>query len=58
MNTTYKGIGQNNLYPIRDNDVIAIYHETEYKEQDIDSERAAPLKKVREGTRNLLIYQV
>lgn len=54
----YTYIGQNNLYPIRDNDAIVIYHETEYKEQDIDSERAVPLKEVREGTRNLLIYQV
>ncbi|WP_070001129.1 MerR family transcriptional regulator [Cellulosilyticum sp. I15G10I2] len=54
----YAYIEDNNLYTIIEKDVIAIYHETEYKEQDIDIEIAIPVKERRNSTGNFIFKEL
>lgn len=42
----YSFIGENSMYPILEEAAIALYHEMEYKEQDVDIEVAVPVKEM------------
>ncbi|ABW20304.1 transcriptional regulator, MerR family [Alkaliphilus oremlandii OhILAs] len=54
----YAYIGNNDLYTIIENDVIVIYHDTEYKEQDIDIEIAVPVKELRKSTDQFIFKEL
>jgi len=54
----YTYIEENNLYSILEDDVIVIYHETEYKEQDIDIEIVVPVKEMRKNTGNFIYKEL
>lgn len=54
----YTYIGENNLYSIIEDDVIVIYHEIEYKEQDIDIEIAVPVTEIRKGTDKFIFKEL
>jgi DNA-binding transcriptional MerR regulator len=54
----YAYIEENNLYSILEDDVIVIYHETEYKEQDIDIEIVVPVKEMRKSTGNFIFKEL
>jgi DNA-binding transcriptional MerR regulator len=54
----YTYIEDNSLNSIIEDDVIVIYHESEYKEQDIDIEIAIPVKEIREGTDNFIFKEL
>lgn len=51
-------IGENNLYNIIEDDIIVIYHETEYKEQDINIEIVVPVKEMRKSTGNFIFKEL
>lgn len=54
----YAFIGENGLYPLLGENVIAIYHEMEYKERDVDIEVAVTVKELRENNGGFIFKEL
>ncbi|MDV4151310.1 MerR family transcriptional regulator [Clostridium sp. AL.422] len=54
----YSFIGRNNLYSILTGDVISIYHDLEYKEQNVDIEIGVTISELRENQGNYIFKEL
>jgi DNA-binding transcriptional MerR regulator/predicted transcriptional regulator YdeE len=54
----YTYIGENNLFSIIEDNIIVIYHETEYKEKDIDIEIVVPVKEMKKSTGSFIFKEL
>lgn len=54
----YNFIGENDLYLLLEENVIAIYHEKEYKERDVDIEVAVLVKELRQNSGDFIFKEL